>query len=172
MATKAAPKKADPLDALAADPSRVLMLALWQQRHRNPDLFVQINEEDLAGFQACVDYLKVKPALKIIRPQGVAAQAAVQKGSKNYAAREAIPPRPYVIAAVVDAKTGDAIRPIESNEDDFDRQKETAAVHRARDMAPILAQRLIQQGNTGDTSLADMTDAANALMVMAKALQQ
>jgi hypothetical protein len=60
----------DPLDELAqGDPLRVIALMLWKNRHREPDMYVQITERDIEGFEACVNYLKVKPTVLIKRPR-------------------------------------------------------------------------------------------------------
>jgi hypothetical protein len=67
----------DPLDALAqGDPLRVIALMLWKNRHREPDMYVQITERDIEGFEACVNYLKVKPTVLIKRPRIVRASSA------------------------------------------------------------------------------------------------
>jgi hypothetical protein len=171
MATRKAPKQVDVLDELAnGDPQRVMALMLWKNRLRNPDMYVQVTEADVRGFDDCVRYLKVEPQVKVYRPEGLAAQAAVpaQGNRRGVAAREASPPKPYVMIVLVDKK-GDAIRPVENNEDDFDRAKDAAAVRKARQDAPGLAQRITHQARSGEYSLSDITDAANALLLLARA---
>jgi hypothetical protein len=162
-----------PLDALAAgDPKKVIALMLWKARHQQPSLYAQINEDDLETFGACVRYLKTEPEISITRPQGVPAQAAIpaQGNRRAVPARAAIPPRPYVIVALVDKKTGDAVRPVENNQDDFDRAAETQQVLKARQDAPLLAQRILHQAATGEYSLSDLQDAAQALNTLARAV--
>ncbi len=169
MATKKQPH--DPLDALTqGDPLQVIAVMLWKNRMREPDMYVKIDEHDLKGFQDCVGYLKVKPTVKIARPQGVPAQAAIPATANRRAvpAREAIPPRPYVLVTLVDEK-GDAIRPVENNEEDFDAAKASAEVRRARDQAPDIAQRIVNQARSGEYSLSDIQDAANALLILSRA---
>jgi hypothetical protein len=149
-----------------------MALMLWKARHREPDLYVKIDENDLKGFDDCVAYLKVEPLVLIKRPAGLPAQAGIPATHNRRAVpgREAIPPKPFVIAALVDKQTKDAIRPIENNEGDFDTAAQAAAVRKARDQAQDLAQRLLQQARSGEYSLSDMTDSANALITMARAL--
>jgi hypothetical protein len=153
-----------PLDALAAgDPKKVIALMLWKARHQQPSLYAQINEDDLETFGACVRYLKTEPEISITRPQGVPAQAAIpaQGNRRAVPARAAIP---------VDKKTGDAVRPVENNQDDFDRAAETQQVLKARQDAPLLAQRILHQAATGEYSLSDLQDAAQALNTLARAV--
>lgn len=171
MATKK-PQKLDALDALAqGDAQRVMALMLWVARKRNPDLYVQITEHDIKGFDDCIAYLKVKPQVRVTRPQGLPAQPGIPAAANRRAvpAREATPPKPYVMVVLTDEK-GDAIRPVENNEGDFDEAKAAAEVRKARDQAADLAQRLVQQGRSGEFSLSDMQDAANALLVLSRAV--
>lgn len=163
--------KQHPLDALAKDSERVMALMLWVNRHRNPDLFAQITEKDLAGFEDCMRYLKVKPQVRIFRPEGLPAQAAIPATHHRRAvpAREATPPKPFVMVTLVDEK-GDAIRPVENNEEDYDRAQDATQVRKARDQAPQLAQLILNQARTGEYSLSDITDAANALLTLARAV--
>lgn len=169
MATR---KQLDPLDALAqGDPKNVIALMLWKARHREPDLYVQIEEKDIAGFEACVEYLKVKPVVKIARPEGLQAQEAIAATGNRRAvpARSATPPKPYVIVTLTDEK-GDAIRPVENNEADFDIARDAQQLRRARDHAPELANRIVNQARSGEFSLSDIQDAANALLILSRAV--
>ncbi len=178
MATKKQAPKLDPLDALATgDPLRVIALMLWKNRHREPDMYVQIEERDLEGFNACVDYLKVKPAVLIKRPPEIPGQPAIpaQGNRRAVPARPSIPARPYVMVSLVELgkdgrPTENAIRPVENNEDDYDQQRDTAAVRRAKDNAPHLANMLLKAAASGDYSVSDMQDAANALQLLARAV--
>lgn len=167
MATK---KPTSPLDALvAAGPARAIALMLWQDRHRQPDMYRQITERDIEGLDACTAYLKAKPEVRIYRPEGLPATPGIPAQGRNRAvpARAATPPKPYVIVTLVDHR-GDAIKPIENNEPDYDAQKEAALVQKARAQANELATRIVNQAQTGNTSLSDITDAANALLVLAR----
>lgn len=176
MATKKPAKQADPLDQLAAlgadlspGAQRVIALLLWQDRMRNPDMFRQLTEHDIKGLDDCTRYLKVKPVVRVHRPEGVPAQPAIPASGNRRAvpARPAIPPRSYVMVCLVDER-GDAIKPIENNEQDFDAATAAQQVQRARTSAPELAQRIVAQARTGEVSLSDMTDAANALLILAR----
>ncbi len=165
-------KDQHPLDALAeGEPLKVMALMLWKNRFREPDMYVQIDEKDIQGLEACVNYLKVVPVVSIHRPQGQGAQAA-QPGSSTrrpVPALPAQPAKPFVIVTLVD-KNGDMIKPVENNQGDFDAAEEATRVRKAKDQASDLAQRLRQQGRSGETSMSDMDDAADALVVMARAL--
>ena len=170
-------KKLDPLDALAQDPLRVMQLMIWVNRHRNPDMFFQINEADLQAFDACMKYQKVRPTVLIKRPPEIPAQPAIPAhgNRRGVPARPAIPARPYVMVSLVEIDkngkvTENVIRPIESNEDDYDTQQQVAEVRRAKDRAPMLAQEILKGAANGETSLSDIQDAANCLITLARAV--
>lgn len=165
-------KPADPLDALVqGDPLNVIALMLWKNRMREPDLYVRIDEADIKGLEDCVRYLKVTPQVQILRPAGAPAQAAVAASGNRRAvpAREASAPRPYVIVRLVDRGTENRIQPIENNEQDYAAQQQAAQVKRARDQAERLAARILQGAASGESSLSDIQDAAEALVVLARA---
>lgn len=167
------PKARHPLDDLEAGAlDRVMMLMLWKRRHQEPDLYVKIDERDIAGFEDSVRYQKMKPAISVRRPRGLPAQDAIPAMGKRRAvpARAAIPDKPFVIVSLVEAGTQNTIRPVENNEQDFDTARESAELRKARDQAPDLAARLVRQANSGEYSLSDMQDAANALMILARSV--
>ena len=175
MTTATAPKKAklDPLDALAGgDPRGIIALMIWKNRLREPDMFVKIEEGDIAGFQDCVRYLKVVPDVLIERPAGLPEQAAIPATANRRAipGRAATPPKPYVIVTLVEKGTKNMIRPVENNETDYDRAADVQKVRKARDQAGGLAQRLRHQAASGEYSLSDMSDAAEALEILARAV--
>lgn len=176
MAKKPA-AKLDALDALAQDPMKVMQLVIWVNRHRNPDMFFQINEADLEAFEKCMKYQKVKPGVLIKRPPEIPGQAAIPAMGNRRAvpARAPIPARPYVMVTLVEVTkegkvTENVIRPIESNEEDYDTQQQVAAVRRAKDRAPQLAQEILKSASSGETSLSDLQDAANCLVTLAGAV--
>lgn len=167
------PKKVDPIDALAAGPlENVVMLMLWKDRLRQPDLFVNITAEDIKGFEDSMRYMKVKPTLVVKRPEGVPEQQAIPAQGNRRAVpyRAAIPPRPYVLVTILEEGTEHGIRPVENNEADYDRAQAAAAVRKARDQAPRLAEDLLRQARTGEFSLSEIQDAANALVTLARAV--
>lgn len=163
--------KQDPLDALTTgDPQRVMALMLWKNRMRNPDMAVQIEEKDIQGFDDCVNYLKVKPQVRVYRPEGLPAQDAIPASANRRAvpARAATPPRPYVIVVLTDQK-GDVIRPVENNEEDFAAAQDQGRTQRYREQAQSLAGQLMNQAKTGEYSLAVMQECADALVALSRA---
>ena len=169
---KRKPKDLDELDKLVeGDPIQVIALMLWKNRMREPDMYVQIYEKDIKALNDCITYLKVPMVVSIHRPQGEAAHPA-ESGTttrRPVPARPAQPPKPYVIVTLVDER-GDLIKPVENNQADFDAASEAANVRKARDQAVDLAQRITQQARSGEFSLSDIDDAANALVVLARAV--
>ena len=174
-------KKEEPKDVLdrfveeaQANPRRAIALMLWQARLQAPDMYVRVDEKAIKGFDDSVNYLKVKPAILIHHEPGLPAQPAIPATHNRRAvpAREATPAKPYAVIALVEEKDGkpsmDMIKPVENNQEDYDASIDAAAVRRARDNAPDLAMRLQRAATSGDFSSADLQDAANALVLLAK----
>lgn len=170
---KAPRKKQDKLDLLAAGPlDRVVQLMLWKGRHRDPTMSLLIREEDIVGFDECMAYQELKPALMVYRPEGRPAQAAVPAVGKRRAipAVPAEPPRPFVIVSVVQEGTKHAIKPIENNERDYgagDLARRQAA---ARGRAPELAAAIRRSASTGDFTSGTLEAAAEVLDTLSKVL--
>lgn len=164
-------KEISKLDVLPDDPLRVIALMLWKNRHREPDMYVQITEQDIIGLDDCTRYLEVKPVVRIERPGGLPAQDAIPASRNRRAvpARSAMPPKPYVVVTLVDEQ-GNLIKPIENNEADYDTAQESTAIRAAKDKAPQLAQMIVRQASSGEISLSDIQDAANALVILARAV--
>lgn len=170
MATKTV-KKLDVLDQLAlGDASEIIALMLWKDRHRNPDMTLQITEADIAGFRKCTEYLEVVPKLRIERPQGLPAQEGIPAVGNRRAvpARAAEPPRPFVVVQVVD-KDGNGIKPIESEEDGAKLRDEADKLRQIRDTAPGLASQLIADARAGSFSSSMVIEAAESLKTLARA---
>lgn len=162
----------DILDQLAqGDPLEVIALMLWKARHREPDMYVRIDANDIRAFQDCCRYLKVDYQVQIVRPAAIPASPALPAHGNRRAvpARPEIPARPYVMVKLVERGTEHVIRPVENNQADFDTAADAATVRKARDQASDLAQRLVNQAASGEYSASDMTDAANALLLLARA---
>lgn len=167
---KEAPK--DALDLLAeGDPRSIIALMLWKDRHRNPDMAVQITEKDIAGFDACCAYLEVTPEVRIVRPQGRPAQAAIpaQGPRRAVPGRAAESPRPFVAVNVVRKGTQDGIKPIENNEDDARLRDRANELRRFRDNAPTLAAQMLKDAASGQFSTSTIQEAAQALTALARA---
>lgn len=175
MAKKQPKENLDPLDNLIAEVDagnvvRVIALMLWKARMENPDMTLRIVEQDIAGLEACVGYLKIEPEVRIARPQGRPAQEAIAARGRHPAipAREAEPPRPFVVVSLVEKGTENAIRAVENNEQDYDKSQAKDAVRRARESAPTLASELIAGINSGTFSTSTMEAAAQALVTLAR----
>lgn len=174
MATKQAPK--DVLDvfveAATKNPNLAVMAALWANRLRCPDMYVKVTERDLNAFRDSMAYLKVKPAVRIHREPSIPAQAAIPAMANRRAvpARPAVPAKPYLTVQLVEEGTVNGIVPVENNQADFDAREEMAAIRRARDNAPRLAE-MLEKAKGGDFSTSDLSDAAAALLLLAKGVE-
>lgn len=163
--------KKDALDQLAeADPREILALILWKDRHRNPEMAVQISEKDLKGFRDCMTYLEVTPEVVVFRPQGRPAQPAIPAAGnrRGTPARPAEPPRPFVAVNLVAKGTMNAIKPIENNEEDAQLRDAGDARRRYADRAPVIAQALMGGIASREYSTATMQEAAEALMALSR----
>ena len=174
---KAKPKQAekpqgDELDRLAAgSQDNIIAMLLWKNRHANPEMTEKITLKDLQGFRDCVEYLKVKPAVRIERPQGRPAQ----EGRPAVGNKRAVPavaaeqPRPFVVVGIVDEGTVNSIRPVENNEEDNQLRIRAEEVRRAREQASGVASTIENMAATGDYSSAEVRAAAQLLRVLASA---
>lgn len=167
--------KKDALDRFAdeanKDPRKAIALILWLNRHRNPEMAVQVSEKDIEGFAQCVDYLDVKPEIVIVRPQGHPGTP----GAPALGKRKAVPqsaaegPRPFVTVNLVAKGTMNSIKPIENDEDGAKLRDQADALRRFRDKAPALAAQLRQDAAAGQFSTSTINEAAEALQALARA---
>ena len=146
-----------------------IMLMFWKNRHQESPFTMDITAKDLQGFEECIKYLDVMPQIKIFRPQGKPAHP----GSPATDTRSAIPPSPagkpkaYVVIQMVDQE-GNTFVPIENNEDDLARGQEAKRIQRIRESAPQLAGQLMADLQANTTSNATITEAAEALKLLAR----
>ncbi|HEX6992362.1 MAG TPA: hypothetical protein VF151_10770 [Gemmatimonadales bacterium] len=137
----ASPELEKRLNALLAEgPAGILKLVLWKNRHRQPEMYVRIDERDLHGFDACCAYLKLEAEARIERPGGRPAIPAIPAAGKRAAipARPEIPPKPWIQVTLVEKGTANMLRPVEDNQTDYDEQTRIAALHHARDRIGFL----------------------------------
>lgn len=161
----------DALDALALGPAKdVIAAMLWVNRHNEPELVVQIKEQDLVEFRACMEYQNVTPDVRIVRPQGHPGHDGIPATKMRSAIppQGPTPPKPYVIVCLVEKNTENAIRPIESTEQGWQAAEEARNVARARDKALQLAGELQRAAATGDFSSSILNDAASCLAALAR----
>lgn len=159
---------ADPLDALAqGNPLDVIALMLWKGRHRNPEMAIRIDPQDISAFRDCVQYLKIKPAVSIARPAGrPATPAFTAKNGVSYPAMPADPPRPFVMVKLVEAGTDDAFKAIENNEQDRQRQEQAEHLVRLRGTLPGLANQVRNQAMAGEFHNSLIIDLAEAALLL------
>lgn len=164
----------DPLDAFAAaDSTEALKLLFWKRRHENPAFAEQITPEDLQGFHDCVNFLEVKPGVKvqpkivIHRPGGVPARLAQQVGNKLIPGKDAIPPKDYVVVQMVD-QDGNGFVPIENSEEARERQIQADQARRVRERATIIAGQLATDLSMQTFSTATIQDAIAALRALSQ----
>jgi hypothetical protein len=160
----------DPLDELEkADAHTVIALMLWKERHRYPDLSIQITSEDIAEFEACANYLEVKPVVQITRPRGRPATPALPPSRvhpQGYPAQPAEPPRNFVFVGVgYFEKNGifNSIKPIESTEDGADKRDSANRGRVIRERGPQLARELMSNAAAGTFSSSMVEEAAQML---------
>lgn len=135
----------DILDKFAKQPlERVLELVFWKLRHKQPDMAVLIEEKDIVGFDQCMAYQSIIPAIMVHRPKGRPANPGSPAIGKRRAvpATPAEPDRPFVIVALVEKGKQNTIKPVENNEDDYKRGELVRAQAVARGRCQTLAQAL------------------------------
>lgn len=161
---------ADPLDAFANDAEfeEVMAMMFWKGRFDNAQAYLEVTTGDLTAFHACMEYLGVTPTIKIFRPAGAPATAAIPAEGNRRAVpgRAARPPKDYVVIQMVD-QDGNAIVPIENNEADHQRGATARRLKQIRDNAPQLAAQLTADVQANAISNQTILDAAEALRVLA-----
>lgn len=158
----------DPLDAFAqSGVEEALKLLFWKARFQNPEFSVTVTPEDIKAFRDCIDYLEVKPQIRIVRPQGVPAQPMIPAHGNRRATpgREAIPPRNYVVVQMVD-QDGNAFVPIENNQADFERQEQAKRARRIKETAGELAAQLSRDLASATISNATIEETIVALKTL------
>lgn len=169
---KTKPKQIDALDAFAAsEPMRVLQLVLWKARHQNPEMTVLITAEDLSAFDQCMTYQKVIPGILVDRPDGRPAMPAIPAVGTRRAVPATLgePPRPFVIVSLVERGTRNAVKPVENNEQDYQRGELAREAQVAKRNVPMLAAELRRTAVSGDFSSATLEDAARTLELLGRA---
>lgn len=168
----------NPLDRLvASDAKRAIAMLLWKNRHANPELNVQITEQDIKGFDDCVEYLDVDPEVRIFRPAGRPAEPprealpptkANPNGVPAFPGRAGDPPRNFVLVGLYVAGTTDSFKPIENNEADKDKADRAEALRRAKESANFIANQVRNDALAGTFSASSVVDVCDALLLLAK----
>lgn len=166
-----------PLDRLCdpANMGEVICLLFWKNRFRNPSMQLTITPDDIDRFRASCDWLEVRPEALIKRPPGAPARPGYGPTAgrpEGFPGTPAEGPRDFVVVAVVDKGTEDVIRTAERDEEHGVKADETRALRDIVLRAPSLANAIMGQASEGVYSNAVITEAANALTTMARALQQ
>lgn len=151
-------------------------MVLWKNRNAIPELTVQVTEKDILGWQQCIDYLGITTQLRIYRPQGRPAQAAIPEvrgtatspGRSAIPARAAEPPRPFILVQLLD-QDGNTFRAIENSEEARREQERSERLRAAKDSAKSLAAQLQHDMAAGVYSNSVIGDAAQALLELANA---
>lgn len=160
----------DELDAFALDSEweDFIHMLFWKFRFDNAAASIEVTRADLKAFRECMTYLGVTPKIAVFRPEG----SPATPGAPAQGDRRAIPPRParppkdYVVIQMVD-QDGNAIVPIENNEQDFAKAKEAKRIKGIRDSATQLAAQLQADVQANAISNQTILQAAEALRVLA-----
>lgn len=162
------PESSDPLDALVtAGPARGLQMALWMIRHEFPE-GLKVTPQDIAKMAACTEHLGVQPLARVWRRPAVPPHDGVPAVGN----RRAIPPfagmpaAPFVTIQLVDAKTNDAFRLMENNEEDNAQRIAVEKRNQAKASMPGLISAVrsaLARGETSDSLINELCEAAAAL---------
>lgn len=157
--------------AAEQDPRLAILAMLWKDRHRNPEMSVSVTEADLEGCQKSMEYMGAKPEVRIFRRLGREATAGIPatKGKRAVPPSPAIPPSAFVIVAVLERGTFNAIKPIENNEDGARGRDQADVVRRARDRVAMYSTAVRQAAASGTFSQSDITELCGAAEALARA---
>ena len=155
-------------DLLAeGDKREIIALMLWKSRHSNPDMTITIDAKDVAGLADCLAYLKLSKDVRIWRPPEIPATPPIPAMGRRPAipGRPAIPARDVVIVQMVDEE-GNAIIPVENNEQDFDAAAKAKTLARLRETVPDLANSVRNAAARGEFSGSMICDLAVAALAL------
>jgi hypothetical protein len=184
--------KLDPLDMLAADPNRLLGLLLWQRRIDRPELSTAITKKDIDGMAQGVEYVAGEAdgvEVRAFRRGDRVLVQLVDAKSKAVVRRQVMGKdkegRDIMVAKDLDVEVrdgrpvmqpgdeivsiGDAIRPIENNQEDFDASERAERLRVARASAPDLAAMVKQSALMGTFSKELVVEACDKLVLLASA---
>ena len=183
---KAAAVPQHPMDALVADPMKMMALVMWKNRIQNPDMGVAITPKDLEGFAQAVDYLKVQAQVRMFRRGenayvqmvDAASKVVVRRkvGAKDKEGHDIIADRDFDLEVVngqyalepgdVIVSIGNGIRPIENNEADYDAAARAERVRQAKVTAPSLAMQVKNGAIAGTISKEMVCEVCDVLMTL------
>ena len=175
--------KLDPLNQLAQDPRALLLQMLWQRRLEHPEMSIVITPKDREGLEQCAAFLKVGLEVRsFVRGQNVLVQAVDAKSKivvrrrvavRNKEGHDVIADKDFDLAPGEDPQPGDvlvsigdAIRPIENNEADFDTAAKLERIRMARASAPSLVLQVKSAAAVGTFSKEMVEEVCNSLMLL------
>ena len=139
--------------------NRAMAMLLWKQRLANPEMSVIVTEQDIAGLEACAEYLEAVPAAHVYRPTvpGVGGKPAGK--------------RDFVVISLVNQKNMDPFRAVENNEKDHKAAQDVARLRGVVDGMAELISRVRGGLARGETSDSELTELCDGAMTMAKVLR-
>jgi len=185
--TKAKAVEQHPMDALVADPMKAMALLLWKNRIQNPEMGVAITPKDLTGFDQAVQYLEVHAQVRMFRRgenayvQMVDAASKVvvrrQVGARDKDGNEIVAAKDFDLEVVngkyaiepgdIVVSIGNAIKPIENNEADYDAAARAERIRQAKVIAPSLIAQVRNGAIAGTISkemVVELCDAFSAIL--------
>lgn len=188
MTEEAAPTPDDnTLARRVQDLEGIIAHMLWQRRIEAPELAVHITEKDRTGFLACTQYLKVGTEVRYFPRRGRLLVQLVDAASKPVVRRQ-VAAKGKDGADIVQAKDvevemrngkpvvqpgdeivsiGDAIRPIEDNEPDFDAAEKAERMRQAKNSGMRLAAEVKAAALAGTFSKELVAEVCDNAMLLA-----
>lgn len=187
---KAAAVPQHPMDALVADPMKMMAVLLWKNRIQNPDMGVGITPKDLEGFAQAVQYLDVQAQVRTFRRNenayvqmvDAASKVVVRRkvGAKDKDGNDIVVDKDFDLEVVggkyalepgdVIVSIGNSIRPIENNEADYDAAARAERVRQAKVSAPALAMQVKNGAIAGTISKEMVCEVCDALTTIVNSL--
>lgn len=132
------------MEALQHDTERQIMQILWHFRMTEPNMAVRIREKDIEALNQCLEFNKQEATIKVIAS-----------------------PNGDMTVVMVD-KQGNAITPIENNQEDFDKAQYEKTKARAKETIRAMANRVKNAALSGEFSASDVGDLADAAELLAR----
>ena len=125
------------------DEDRAIMQILWANRHNEPNLCVHVTPKDVEALDQCLEYNKQAPVVKMIKT-----------------------PTGWTIVLV--DQDGNAVTPIENNEDDLVLAQQARKRQSVKDGIGSLANRIKNAAAIGEFSSSEIEELADAALLLAK----
>jgi hypothetical protein len=126
------------------NPTQLIAQILWHHRFEHPSLSVTVKDRDIAALNQCLEFNKQTATVTIQQRDG------------------------FAIIVLTDEK-GNAITPVENNQEDYDKARAAKTMARMREEGPGLARAVANRAMAGEFSASEVNDLCQMVITLAGA---